>query len=263
MTGDERDGDGFEDMNAVENVLRGLIESVLAEKRGDDWISDCGCSAERVEKWKEKRDADRKKREGAIVSDNLIFYADFYDLSTIIGKHWDEFSPALGDKKTFMVYMDRLEDFRNPKFHGRSLLQFERALIKGMAGEIRNKVTIYKSGQGPTREYFPRIESIQDSFGNRAPSRTGLILNPGDEVRFDLTSWDPEGDEVLWQVLASPNPRAITDWFKGSTWLWSVTEQDIADPRDLVFVMKSDRQYHRMGNHDDEKVMSYRVLPTG
>ena len=40
-------------------------------------------------------------------------------------------------RKTFDVYMDRLEEFRNPPMHSRTLVPFEVALVEGMTGEIR------------------------------------------------------------------------------------------------------------------------------
>lgn len=185
-------------ISAVETVLRDLIEQVLSDEFGEEWIEQCGTPA-KIEKWRERQVEETKTRDGTTTEERLLSYSDFTDLARVIKKHWELFKPCLGDRKTFDVYMDRLEEFRNPKMHSRALVPFEGALVEGMTGEIRNKVTIFRSGLDPEDRHFPRIEYVRDSFGH-APTGgspmdtllTGLTLYPGDEVSVECSGWDPQ-----------------------------------------------------------------------
>ena len=51
-----------------------------------------------------------------------MYYADFYDLRTILKKWAGEFSNALGDWKTIEVWLTELEKLRDPDAHRRELL---------------------------------------------------------------------------------------------------------------------------------------------
>ena len=61
----------------TENALRDFIASVLTKKFGKDWISKCGVSEDRIEKWKEKQQTEKKRQEAGVVEERLIYYADF------------------------------------------------------------------------------------------------------------------------------------------------------------------------------------------
>ena len=82
--------------------------------------------------------------------------------------------------------------------HSRTLVPFEGALAEGMTGEIRNKVTSYRSELDLADRHFPRIEYVRDSFGN-APTRgsltdiviSGLTSYPGDQISYECSGWDP------------------------------------------------------------------------
>ena len=102
--------------------------------------------------------------------------------------------------------MNRLEGFRNAPMHSRTLVPFEGALAEGMTGEIRNKVTSYRSELDLADRHFPRIEYVRDSFGN-APTRGSLT----DIVISGLTSYHLHGYPFYFPRL-SPNipPAHIT-----------------------------------------------------
>lgn len=255
-----------EALNAVESSLRDLIAQVLEAKSGADWIAQCATD-ERLQRWRDRKREESKKRDGTRTDARLIAFADFTDLAPIIRKHWEDFKPCLGDRKTFDVYMDRLEDFRNAPMHSRVLVPFERALLEGMAGEIRNKVTIYRT-KDSTDRFFPRIESARDSFGNSHDggrvADTDLVLHPGDQVVFDCIGWDPEDRPLEWDLSVvtgmaryaeervSTNPARLT---------WNVDEQDIAEHVRVWVTLRSDRRWHRNGVDDDAAGFRYRVLP--
>jgi hypothetical protein len=254
-----------EAITTVENVLRDLIETTLRQRDGAEWWERTGLTPERRTEIEKRRDEETRRRTGGVVEQRLLYYSDFTDLIPILKKNWGDFSNCLGDWKTISVYLDRLGDFRNPEMHGRELLPFERHLVLGMSDEIRNKVTIYRSGRGPDREYFARIESVRDSFGKVAsPDNrhvdTGLTLRPGDEVTFECKGWDPEGKPLLWRYTVRPGtffPELPTP----ATFTWHVSEQHIAERQHVAIYLIAERQYHRHGDHDDMVLFRYRVLP--
>ena len=108
--------DYTEALRSAENTLRDFIEETLREKLGSDWVDKSGVTPARVEKWKERMDEERRKLHGRGVEDRLLYYADFYDLPVIMKKHWHVFEPCFGKWKTMETYLDKLEDFRNPRF---------------------------------------------------------------------------------------------------------------------------------------------------
>src|SRR5215210_4649985 len=129
----------------TENALRDFIALVLPATLGSDWVDKCGVSAERVAKWRERKRAEEKRQEAGVVEERLIYYADFYDLKTILRKHWArEFAAALGDWKTMEVWLSELEKLRDPDAHRRELLPHQQHLVLGIAGEIRTRLVRYR-----------------------------------------------------------------------------------------------------------------------
>ena len=107
----------------TENALRDFIADMLSKSFGQGWEEKCGVSADRVEKWRERKKVEATRQETGVVDERLLYYADFYDLKNILKKHWSAiFSPALGDLKTFDVWLSELEKLRDPDAHRRELL---------------------------------------------------------------------------------------------------------------------------------------------
>ena len=71
------------------------------------------------------------------------------------------------------VWLSTLEAFRNPDAHRRELLLHQKYLILGICSEIRLLIIRYRSKMETSEDYYPRIESIQDSLVIH-----GLIVQP-------------------------------------------------------------------------------------
>ena len=260
-----------EAINIVENILRDLIETVLATEHGDNWLKHTGLSEERLAAWNARRAEEASRREGGIVDRRLIAYAHLFELTTIVQKRWELFKDCFGDRKTFDVYVSRLEDFRNAPMHSRELLPFERTLLEGVAGELRNKVTIFRSTLQQEREYFPRIELVTDSFGNsaegagsgRSDTGTSLTLHPGDEVLFHCRGWDPDGKTLKWGLKNIFGQRLDEQDGTDVVLRWQVVVEHIAETSRIFISLFGDRPYHRngIGSTDDMVMFVYRVLP--
>lgn len=195
----------------AENLLRDFIAAVLSQSLGPDWVEQSGVSPERLEKWRKRKVAEEKRQESGVVEERLIYYADFYDLKTILKKNWStEFSTVFGNWKTFEVWLTELERLRDPDAHRRELLPHQKYLAFGISGEIRTRIVRYRSRKETTEDCFPRIESVRDSLGNiwvhsgetfGKGVTTEMKLRPGDTIDFIVTASDPEDLPLEYGIL--------------------------------------------------------------
>jgi hypothetical protein len=120
------------------------------------------------------------------------------------------------------------------------------------------------------KQAFPRIESVEDSFGHR-PFRdgadqfyahTGFVLTPGQQVIFAVEASDPKGEDVVPSVITPAGRHADVDIRAGKI-IWNVRTEDIADPAYVHIYLASTREFHRYsGGYDDAASFGYRVLPS-
>ena len=204
----------------AENALRDFIASELSRLFGASWEDGSGVSPERLAKWRERKAVEAKRQESGVVDERLIYYADFYDLRTILKKHWSEvFSSALGDWKTIDVYLAELEKLRDPDAHRRELLPHQKQLALGISGEIRTRIVRYRSKRDTSDDVFPRIESARDSLGNMwIPDNSGLdvwtkmTLRVGDQVQFVVTARDPEDAPLEYSMKVDHSAHPVADF---------------------------------------------------
>lgn len=252
----------------AENSLRDFVVLILS-KGAPDWIDRCGVSAERIAKWKERKVAEEKRQEAGAVEERLIYYADFYDLKIILKKNWSgEFSAALGDWKTFEVYLGELEKLRDADAHRRALLPHQKHLILGMSGEIRNRIVRYRSKMETPDDCFPQIESARDSLGNLwVPDNfiglkvinTKTVLRPGVILEFVVTATDPEDLPLEYAVGLSNNPSPM--WQSDPNLQFLIESCHISRTFLLEISIRSTRLYHATGSRDDYVCFIYHVLP--
>ncbi len=254
-----------EAINNIEVVLRDLITHILFERFGSEWIEQCG-SSEKIERWQARRKEEAAKRDGTVVEQRLIYFADFTDLLPIIKQHWELFLPCLGDKKTFEIYMGRLEDFRNAPMHSRALVDFEQRLIQGMAGEIRNRVTLFQTDAKAADRHFARIEVVRDSFGRSASDGEilppDITVHPGDEVVFECSGWDPQNRALTWIMTVKGRNWPYLQNGPTCTIPWCVAEDHIGEGTFVEIKLMGDYNWHRRPDGSDGGVhFRYAVLP--
>lgn len=252
----------------TENSLRDFIASVLSELYGADWVDKCGVSPERLDIWRARKASEEKRQESGVVDERLIYYADFYDLKTILKKHWSgEFSKAFGEWKKFEVFLTELEKIRDPDAHRRELLPHQKHFAIGICGEIRSKIIRYRSKKERAEDFFPKIESARDSLGNIwIPDRdlihvinTNLKLHPGDSIEFIVTASDPE-DLTLEYGIGIEHGKI--KWQSSNSFVVEITNKDIARLFSVRLYIRSTREYHANNNHDDDVSFYYQVLPS-
>lgn len=187
-----------------ENIMRQIILSIL----GNDDSVDFGITDDRLNKWKEKREIERKKYSGVLTENRLIYYSDFYDLKTIIDKNWNLFKQILEDKKNFEVTFKKIETFRNTKSHGRPLFTHQNKLIEGILGEAKALLVKYHNKNADMNDYFIRILRISDSLGNswtpNHPNISGMTtkshVRVDDRINIIIEAFDPKSREITYQL---------------------------------------------------------------
>jgi hypothetical protein len=252
----------------TENSLRDFIGYILNKNFGPDWEQRCGVTDDRLNKWKERKESKEKRQKAGACDERLIYYADFYDLKTIIKKHWNLFSEALGEFKTAEVWLTELEKLRDPDAHRRELLPHQKNLILGVSGELRTKIARYRSSQETTEAYYPRIEFAADNLGNSWKLganywiTTGMKLRPGDVLEYVVTASDPLEEPLLYQcTFGVGRPGHSDKWSKENTFTFEVTDKYVGELFFASISIKSNRKYHAHQDHDDNVDFTYEVLP--
>lgn len=266
-------------LQAVETSLRLIIREVLDE----DWTAVGGIKMEVLES---KRVEDRKRRDGAIVNEDLLSYVEFHHLRAIVSSKWDAgFSQVFGDKKRTDVWLGTLEDMRNAIGHSRTLLPFEADLFSGISGQLRNQVTIFRTGKSPASKHYPLIESVMDQYGQVGqpdPSAFVLATMPGtdsvdavrlevgDVVTFVCQASDPRGREIEWNLWAPgkgnfpsfQDPDAVVG--DRITVAWTVTEHDVGEDQLAKLAMRArGARFYRGTDIDHQDIDDIRFLRYG
>lgn len=266
-------------LTTCETAMRELIETAYAATLGSHWLQRISTDEQR-QRWnaRAQEEAPRLARGAAAIPEPGLAYANFYELLTIAKDDWAPLAPALGRMKDTMPLLRRFEELRNAVAHSRPLLAFERDLLSGIAGQIRNQVTIYMSIHDPVGDIYPRIESVTDSFGRRIESRTvdgevagyfahgQIALHPGEAVTFTCVGIDPQDRNLEW-VLETPSATsgpttALAASGQPAGLQWTVTDADVSESTAVSIYLKSaDGQYHRWGHFDHRVYYLYRVRP--
>lgn len=249
----------------AENSLRDFIASTLEKKFGSGWEEQTGVSEDRLAKWRERKEAEVKRQDAGTVDERLLYYADFYDLKTILKKHWDgDFKDALDEWKTIEVYLNELETLRDPDAHRREMLPHQKHLALGISGDIRTRIVRFRSKQENADSYFPKIECVRDSFGNTwlpgdlSAKLTSTVLRPGDTLEFVITATDPEERSLLYTVLT---PGDDLNWQRDNIISIRVNNQHIGKNVYMTVMIKSDRDYHATMHCDASCHFVYDILP--
>ncbi len=260
-----------EALNTCERALRELMAHAFAAAHGPEWL-DRISTADQREQW-QKRAAEEAARRKSVVSVPTagLDYSQFYELIEFADKHWQPLAPALGKKKATFPLLETFDNLRNTVAHDRQLYTHEADLYSGIAGTIRNQVTIYMSAQDEAGEYYPRITAARDSFGNEVDlhagsaevpnyCRTDTVLRPGDIVIFHLAAVDPQGRDIIWKYSRGDTRVAASG--EEVAFSWTVSEDDVHEMAQVKFRMLAHHtHYHRGGDYDHVAVFTYKVRP--
>jgi hypothetical protein len=267
-------------VQTCEDALRQLMSYAYKEAYGEKWLEKIS-SADQRANWQHRYEQELKKRKqkGVAVVPNVgLAYSDLSELLGFFSKHWDPIEPAFGAtaKSETRALLTRFEGLRNTAMHSRTPVVFEQELLSGIAGQIRNQVTRFMSAQDPGGDFYPRIESIIDSYGTRYPVNpdypgendyvvSDQILHPGQRVTFTCVATDPQ-DRTLALILrterSTEGTSARSTSGQPAEVYWDVLETDVRLKCVVsISLVAVDAQYHRYGDYDQRVSFGYRVDP--
>lgn len=192
-------------IHEYENTLRIIITLTL----GSDDNTEFGVTADRIEKWKEKREVEKKKYKQILLEPRLIYYSDFYDLKNIVIKKWELLKPILIDKKRFEVFFDEVHKFRDTIAHGRELLSYQVNILNGIVHDLKSQLVNYYNKNMSADDYFIKLLKVSDSLGstwemgNSGYLFTNKILRVGDTVEFNIEAFDPKDREIEYELYSN------------------------------------------------------------
>ena len=266
-------------LSTCETALRELMTFSFQASYGEGWLERVSTPAQRS-KWDERAvtEAETRVPKGVVqVPRSGLAYANFYDLVGFAEKHWAPLAAALGEKKSVLPLLERFKGLRNAIGHSRPLLTFEQELMSGIAGQIRNQVTIFMSAQDDAGDIYPRIESITDSFGRRIESSVvsgeiagsvttyDIDVHPGDAVTFTCQGVDPQDRDLSWELIgpthgAGMNTSALSG--QAALLVWAVSDADVRETASVeIFLNARDSRYRRFGHFDHRAYFTFRVRP--
>ncbi|WP_146083598.1 MULTISPECIES: hypothetical protein [unclassified Rathayibacter] len=266
-------------LNTCETALRSLIVSCYSREYGASWLERVASTATRGD-WEARADTELRARGskgvGAVPPAGLD-YANFYDLVGIASADWAPLAAALGARKNVLPLLKRVNDLRNSISHNRPLLPFEKDLLSGISGQIRNQVTLYLSSQDPAGEIYPRIESIADSFGRGFESTTGrgeiagavttplILVQPGDQVVFTCFGLDPQERELEWSITGANHLQRESQVGASGQAVeltWAVADDEVRESGLVEIKMQSvGARYFRCGYFDQRAYFQFIIRP--
>lgn len=246
----------------TEMILKDFISMIISENLGENWLPQSGISEGRLREIEELRTKYQQDLHVMTGEGRLINYCNFSDLATIIETNWNtHFEVAFGYKQTINTYLSTLQKYNNPDAFNRPLMSFEKHLVLGLCGTIRNNISVFRSWKEVGKEGFPLIESVQDNFNNLwtmgmpKKLKTQLSIREGDLLEFVVTAMDPKDDFLEYRIF--PNK-----WQNTNVLQYQLKRDDVGKEITFQIGIRSKRKYHAypMG-YDDRITIAYTVLP--
>lgn len=246
----------------AENALRDFTVYSLERNLGTEWPAKCGLPPARIDLWRERKTQSETESAPNSGEENLIYYAPFEDILEIINQNWiGDFQATFNDREQLMAYLKILERYRHPDKQRRELFVYQKHLLLGITGELRSKITAYRSLVEAGKEGYPRIEYIKDSLGNMwvpgKPRRvkTANNVHPGMQIEFIVKAHDPEGMPLEYKLHGGK-------WQSGNILFFDVLPKHVQKQAQLSITIRSPRKFHAFPlGYDDRVVFEYQILP--
>ena len=120
----------YSSLYIIENVLRLFTTNVLVDKFGNDDLHNISLNSKQIDRIKERKTKERKKKWMRSRGDSELYYLDFSDFSFIIENNWTVFKPYFPSVKWITQKLDELSDCRNIIAHTSYLGDNEKEAIK-------------------------------------------------------------------------------------------------------------------------------------
>ncbi len=246
----------------TEMILKDFISMIVSESLGDNWIPQSGLSELRLRELELIRTKYQEDNNTMTSEGRLINFCNFIDLAKIVEKQWNtQFEVAFGYPESLKTYLTSLQRFNNPDAYNRPLMSFEKHLILGVCGTIRNNIAVYRSWKEVGKDGFPLIETVKDNFGNLwtlgmpKKLKTQLSITEGDILEFVIIASDPKDEFLEYRIF--PNK-----WQTGNVLQRQINRDDLGKEVTFQIGIRSKRNYHAypMG-YDDRISFVYSILP--
>jgi hypothetical protein len=227
-----------------------------------------------------KKEEDSKRRDGTLVDSDLLAYSEVHQLATLIEKNWQQFAPVFGDLARTKVFLRALLDYRNPVAHSRELVTFERELLSGISGQLRNQVALYRTANEPSSAHYPVIEAVSDGFGQNLTSseflpigQVALRLDVGQRLEFRCRAWDVQERRLTWdfgasRLRTSANVPLLSLSGNPIDFSVPITEEWVGEGIHVTIYVRTNGRHHRhdygpwmSGVFDDVRFGTYAVNP--
>lgn len=246
----------------TENAIKDFISLIVKQELGEEWILSSGLSPHQLAHLEERQTYYSEQNSSLSEENRLLNFASFKELSIIIQKNWEgELQVAFDSLEEVLCFFNQLEKFKNPDSQNRPLLVHEKHLVLGISGSLRNRIIVYRSWKEHGRKGFPKIESVQDNFGNLwivgkpKKLKTKLSLRTGDTLEFVVTAKDPEDMDLEYRIHPGK-------WQSGNVLLLEVDEKMVGALATVHISIRSQRKHHAFPlGHDDRITFEYEVLP--
>lgn len=246
----------------AENALRDFIAYNLERNLGSEWITQCGLAPVKIDAWRERKAQSELESAPNSGEEYLLYYAPFEDLYELITQNWiGDFQSAFTDRDQLLTYLKILENYRSPDKQRRELFVYQKHLLLGITGELRSKITAFRSLVEAGKEGYPRIEYVKDNLGNMwvpgKPRRvkTANIVNPGMEIEYIVKAHDTEGMPLEYKLHGGK-------WQSGNILFFKVLPKHVRKQAQLSITIRSPRKFHAFPlGYDDRVVFEYQILP--
>lgn len=246
----------------TEMILKDFVSMIVSESNGPGWIRYSGLTDARLRELEALRSKFQEDQNIMTSEGRLVNFCDFKDLAVIIEHHWNhQFEVAFGYLDSIKTYANSLHKFNNPDAFNRPLLSFEKHMVLGVTGTIRNNISVFRSWKEVGKEGFPLIESVQDNYsnlwtmGNPKKLKTQLTLLENDLLEFVVIASDPKDEYLEFRLFPHK-------WQTGNVLQYQLKREDVGKDLNFQIGIRSLRKYHAypMG-YDDRVTFEYTVLP--
>ncbi len=167
--------------------------------------------------------------------------------------------------------LERLKNIRNNLSHANTISERDAEYSLSLTTEFIESFKSYYNMQGKHQEYnVPQIIRIVDSFGNTILRRNFDIyeqhdfsrnprfyLRPGDEISIEVEV-DPSYTDAKYQFRFGGTDQ---DYSYSNKLIYIIKKSDV-DPRKPIYCqVRSDKDWHKQFNMDDQITLFYKVLP--
>lgn len=259
--------DATDALRAIETALRLSIFKVLE----GGWLTALG--APDISRLEANREAEAKRRDGAVTSDDLLEYTETYELTQIVLRNWESFQVVYKDKKRTEMYFGVINDVRNTVAHSRELTVFEKDLLSGIAGHLRAQVSRFRNDLDDSMIYYPLIEKVRDGLGNpgllaseQGYEKPMARVNVGEELSFVGNAYSADGNPVIWKVQKTNSRHISTEQDEVAVgdsveFSYRFSEADVNEHLHFGVVISTPSKYHRYPGADDVRYFHYQVSP--